>query len=260
MARPETPVPSAHEEIAGMTSRLAGKLRRMVDEQEAPEANGGLPDTWQLVRVATLLRESPINGTSPPGSDPPPGVPALRLNALADPGLDYRAIRYIKIDEATADQLAIMEGDFFVARGNGSLSLVGRGTLASAPPVRTVFPDTMIRLRFHDRELARWVATIWPARPVRLQIEQIAKTTAGIWKISQPDVMSVSVPLPPRAERDEIVRCVNALSALADMVERRRDAASSRCADATRSILATAFRGALVPGPSPTEGFRAMKP
>ena len=116
--------------------------------------------------------------------------------------------------------------------------------------MRTVFPDTMIRLRFHDRAGALGRDDL--ASPSLPPSNGAAREDYGRHLEDLPARCNVRLTtLPPRAERDEIVRCVNALSALADMVERRRDAASSRCADATWSILATAFRGALVPGPSP---------
>src|SRR5437867_46779 len=88
------------------------------------------------------------NGISVKGSNNPPGVPALKLNAMTERGFLYGAMRYIPISKATEKDLKIVEGDFFVARGNGSLALVGRGTRAQEPPFEVVFPDTMIRLRF----------------------------------------------------------------------------------------------------------------
>ena len=115
-------------------------------------------------------------------------------------------------------------------------------------PFQVVFPDTMIRLRFVPQVVqSKWIPTIWASRLVRGQIERMAKTTAGIWKVSQPDIASIIVPFPPLQEQTEIVRRVDALFALADKIEARVKSATARVEKVTQAILAKAFRGELVP-------------
>jgi type I restriction enzyme S subunit len=209
---------------------------------------GEVPQSWSTIRIDDLLAKPLCNGTPPPGTEAPPGVASLKLNAMTDRGFDYNLVRYIKIADDVAEDLAIREGDFFVSRGNGSLSLVGRGSLAQRPPRRTVYPDTMIRVRLAPEVAGtRWVPAIWPSRTIRDQIEAKAKTTAGIWRISQTDLASVIVPLPPLTEQHEIVRRVEALFALADKIEAHVQAATARVEKITQALLAKAFRGELVP-------------
>lgn len=50
-----------------------------------------------------------------------------------------------------------------------------------------------------------WFQAIWPGRLVRQQIEARVKTTAGIYKIAQPQLASVTVPFPLLAEQHRIV-------------------------------------------------------
>ena len=61
------------------------------------------------------------------------------------------------------------------------------------------------------------------------------------------DIKRFPVPLPPTAERHEIVRRVEALFRLADAIEKRVAAATARAEKLTQAILAKAFRGELVP-------------
>ena len=66
-------------------------------------------------------------------------------------------------------------------------------------------------------------------------------------KLTQEAMNRIPVPLPPLAEQYEIVRRVEALFKLADMIERRVAATTSRVAKLTQTILVKAFRGELVP-------------
>jgi type I restriction enzyme, S subunit len=226
-----------------LKTAVAGDLTR------AGSNTPGLPAGWCLRSLAELSDEKPCNGISVKGSDSPPGVAALRLDAITASGFDFMARRFIPISAEKAEKLAIREGDFFVSRANGSLQLVGRGVLASKPPCQTVFPDTMIRYRLgRSVALNRWVAMVWASGWVRRQIEVKAKTTAGIYKISQTDIAEITFPVPPT--EDEMLRAVDAVAKQSaawrelsqDALRRQREATALR-----QSILKAAFSGQLVP-------------
>jgi type I restriction enzyme S subunit len=207
-----------------------------------------LPEGWCWATVEQLLQEPPCNGISIKGSDRPPGFPALKLSAMSDFGFDYDDRRYIPISNDTAESLAIQKGDFFVSRGNGSLHLVGRGTLAQTPPECIVFPDTIIRLRFINISLLRYfIACIWSSSFVRKQIETKARTTAGIYKISQADVKSFILPLPPLSEQEQIVAEVEAQLSNIAQLEATIEADLRKAERDRQSILQEAFAGRLVP-------------
>jgi type I restriction enzyme S subunit len=204
-----------------------------------------LPQDWCWASVDQLVTEELCNGISVKGSDSPPGVPALKLNAMSDRGFDYSAVRYIPIDGETVNANLVHEGDFYVSRGNGSLHLLARGTLAQTPPFTVVFPDTMIRLRLSAG--ARWLPTIWPSRLVRSQIERMAKTTAGIHKVSQSDLASLAAPLPPVDEQAAIVEAVNEKLSQIDALEAEVERGLRRAGRLRQAILKAAFEGKLVP-------------
>jgi type I restriction enzyme S subunit len=208
-----------------------------------------LPEGWVWANVTQLLRESMINGLSIKGSSTPPGVAALKLSAMTDHGFDYRLVRFLPIQRSDATDIFVEQGDFFISRGNGSLALVGRGTLAQVPNIEVIFPDTMMRLRLHS--LARdpyWLPTIWPSRWIRRQIERRVKTTAGIYKIAQPQVASIIIPLPPIAEQRRIVAEVERRLSMADEMEAQADASLRRAERLRQAILKRAFEGRLTMG------------
>ena len=217
--------------------------RPRYQEAVAPDPNlPSLPAGWTWASVDQLLSEPLCNGVSIKGSDEPPGVRALRLSAMSNTGFDYSDIRYLPLDDSDIDDLFIREGDFFMSRGNGSLHLVGRGTSAQKPPEPTIFPDTMIRLRLANPVLTSgWLRTIWPSRVVRAQIETRVKTTAGIYKIAQPQVESIAVPLPPFAEQMRIVAEVERRLSVVEELEATVAANLQRATRLRQSVLQAAF-------------------
>ncbi len=207
-----------------------------------------LPRGWTWASVDQLIVEPVKNGLSIKGSDEPPGIPALRLDAMSESGFDFSKIRYLPRKEAQVADLWILPRDFFVSRGNGSLRLVGRGTLAATSSARAIFPDTMIRLRFaNDGALTEFISRIWASRFLRKQIEGAAKTTAGIYKISQANLVQFALPLPPLAEQEEIVRQVEHRLALADRLTHSLETALARVRLWRQSVLQAAFAGRLAP-------------
>lgn len=219
-------------------------------EPTPPDTTGlpGLPKGWCWASVEQLLVESTCNGISIKGSDSPPGIPALRLNAMTQNGFDYEERRYIPISDELASELAVRRGDMFVSRGNGSLHLVGRSVIAQEPPGIIVFPDTMIRLRLCDLgSLRELVNLVWASRLIRGQIEKKARTTAGIYKISQSDVEQFMIPVPPLFEQQQIVALIAALLSNCNLSEVAVDHSLRRASRLRQSILKQAFEGKLVP-------------
>jgi type I restriction enzyme S subunit len=110
----------------------------------------------------------------------------------------------------------------------------------------TVFPDTAIRYPIVDEpRLRAWARFAWSAPQSRKRMLALAKSTAGILKISQGDIAAVALPLPPLAEIDEIVARVERLTAEAEAGADDLAAMKSMPSTLRQSILAAAFRGEL---------------
>ena len=214
------------------------------DNANLPE----LPDGWCWANISQLLIEPTCNGLSIKGNDSPPGMPALKLNAFLEEGFDYSLVRYLPVEQGRVERLLIRENDFFVSRGNGSKRLVGRGTLAQTPPFSVIFPDTMIRIRFSQYILStRWVPHIWESIFIRDQLEGMAKTSAGIWKISQAQLESIVVPLPPLEEQDKMSSVVEEMMSRTKPCSDGIEKSLLRSARLRQAILKNAFEGKLVP-------------
>ena len=224
------------------------KFRNRYNEPGAPNANElmELPEGWIWTSIDQLCPDDTGNGISVAGSLDPPGVPALRLDAITDNGFDYSKRRYIDISAEKAKAMAVREGHLYVSRANGSKVLMGRAILAKEPPELIVYPDTIIRFGIIENH-AVWLNAIWPSFVVRNYLEDRAKTSAGIWKIAQSDIKPMPIPLPPADEQAEIVSRIEEALSRADAAEATLDAQTRAARALKQSILKAAFSGHLVP-------------
>ena len=204
-----------------------------------------LPDGWCWATLDQLLVRPLANGRSVRTAAQ--GFPVLRLTALKGDRID---LKERKVGEWTAEQAEsyrVERGDFLVSRGNGSINLVGRGGLVDSEPDPVAYPDTLIRVRVNTEGYEpRLFAIVWNSLTVRSQVERKAKTTAGIHKVNQHDLVSCVIPLPPKAEQSRLLEEIEKQFSIASDVEHAVPGALSHCGGLRRSILAWAFAGKLV--------------
>ena len=209
------------------------------------------PDGWTWITVSQAMRERIVNGLSIKESATPTSVRALKLSAMSDQGLDFNDFRWLPIELSKVEDIVIRESDFFVSRGNGSLELVGRGSPAQEPKQAVIFPDTMMRIRFSRvANVGPWFHALWTTRLVRAQIEKRVKTTAGIYKMAQPELASITVPLPPLAEQARIVAEVDRHLSIIHEVEAEVGANLQRAQALRQATLAKAFSSKSIAGVS----------
>ena len=188
------------------------------------------------------------NGLSVRGSDIPPGVRALRLSALRGAEVNLDDVRYLPIGPEKASRFLLSEGDILISRGNGTRAYVGIGSRVPEVAEDTIFPDTAFRIRLAPtRAISRWFVSIWNSPQVREQIENAAKTTAGIWKVAQSDLARIELLLPTMEEQAEIVRRIESAFGWLDRMAADHAAAARLLPKLDAAILAKAFQGKLVP-------------
>jgi type I restriction enzyme, S subunit len=227
------------------------------DTSDLPE----LPEGWSWAALPALCVAAQRNGISIKGTPSPPGVMALRLNALTDHGLNFGAVRYIPLAAERLPNYLVKEHDFLVSRANGSEELVGRAVYVANIVQETVFPDTIIRYPLYPSEvLGRWIELAWKSPITRRQIGLKSKTTAGILKISQDDIAQIAIPIPPEVEMRAAIDAIhlnaeNSIEGVGFITSSVRDAKALR-----QSILKAAFEGHLVeqdPSDEPAERLLA---
>ena len=217
-------------------------------EPVEPDTSGfpGLPEGWCWTTVDQLAVQMQ-NGRSV--RTRAGGFPVLRLSAITGGVLDDRDVKEGDWEPDDAEPFRVRPGDFFVSRGNGSLDLVGRASFADDGVSEVAFPDTMIRVTFACRRLVRtrFVATIWNSQIVRRQITACARTSAGIYKVSQLDLRRILLPISPVHEQDLIAGSYQSFESARSHFAGRFAISHDRATTLRQSILKRAFEGRLAP-------------
>lgn len=203
-----------------------------------------MPEGWTIASLEELLSAPLSHGRSVP--DATTGAPVLRLTAIKGGKLNLSERKIGAWSFAEAEPFLVREGDFLVSRGNGSLRLVGRGALVDTPPDKVAFPDTLIRVCVSGLYSRRLLSRLWNSGYIRSQIENRAKTTAGIYKINQADLRAILIPVPPEAEQSRLLEALDEVLSIVDDTERSVGSQITRCARLRQSILKAAFEGQLV--------------
>ncbi|MBN8283781.1 hypothetical protein [Zoogloea sp.] len=205
-----------------------------------------LPEGWVWASVDQLSPGDLANGRSVPTADN--GAKVLRLTAVRDGQIDLKEFKCGAWTDKDARPFALSKGDLLVVRGNGSLSLLGRMGLVPAVTEPIAYPDTLIRLRVLESIVTPgWISTLWDSALVRLHLERRARTSAGIYKISQPDIVSVAIPVPPISEQMTALRVLDLVRQEALSSAIAIDHALHQSTAQRQNILRAAFSGQLVP-------------
>ena len=202
-----------------------------------------IPASWCWATVDQLLTEALANGRSVKSAEK--GFPVLRLTAFRNGEIEQHECKIGAWTEDDARQFLIREGDILVARGNGSLKLVGIGGLVRSLEAPVAYPDTMIRMRvsrYVDRE---FLCFVWNSRIVRRQIEARARTTAGIFKVNQQDLQTILIPIPPHEEQTAISAAIRDRFEAIDYALERLGQQVAKAETLRQSILKRAFHGQL---------------
>ena len=217
-------------------------------EPVEPDTSGlpELPEGWVWASVDQLSPDDLANGRSVPSAED--GAKVLRLTAVRGGTIDLTAYKYGAWTDDEARPYAVTQGDLLIVRGNGSLALVGRAGLVPEINEQVAYPDTLIRLRVVQKlVMPSWLSAIWNSVRTRTHIESRARTSAGIYKISQPDITSVLVPVPPVDEQIEILRLLDSLIQKTASTESNVIYAFKQSTAQRQNILLAAFAGQLVP-------------
>lgn len=140
-------------------------------------------------------------------------VLCLSLNAIRRGQLDSSQGKPVPLTRDEASNYLVSRGDVFVVRGNGSRKLVGQAGRMRDDAVGLIFPDLFIRLTLDSTRIdPDYFVLAWNAPGNRSVIEDTARTTSGIWKISQRDIARTVLAVPPLPAQRDLVRRLERIS------------------------------------------------
>jgi type I restriction enzyme, S subunit len=140
---------------------------------------------WPVTRFLELLALPLRNGLSPSHSGSF-AAEVLTLSAITGSFFDPEARKSSTFESRPGPDQSVRDEDFLICRGNGNLHLVGKGDFPSRRMPDVTFPDTMIAARpSRERIEPLFLEHLWNSTAVRSQIESLARTTNGTFKVNQ---------------------------------------------------------------------------
>jgi type I restriction enzyme, S subunit len=237
---------------AACSGRITGDWRQRNSNSEVTSRKSnsgsdpdGLPSTWFNKPLEELCdpRRAISYGVLKPGEYVEGGIPLLRIVDIVE-GI-ATAENAHRISQQLSDQYrrTLLRGDEVVVSLVGTIGRIGYvpANLSGANLHRNlglVAPGVTIASRYLFHAMC--------SPSIQAQIEDVT-SGANQALLNLADLRQLTIPLPPVAEQEEIVRRVEALFGPADAIEDRVAAATARAEKLTQAILAKAFRGELVP-------------
>ncbi|MCB1826103.1 MAG: restriction endonuclease subunit S [Gammaproteobacteria bacterium] len=228
---PLPPLPEQKRIAAILTERLAAVEPARKASEARLEAARALPAAylrevfeseeargWHKTRLGELIISSLRTGISKPEKFDS-GKKCLTLSAVRNGSLLLDQVKSVDVTDSEAARNGLKAGVFYVVRGNGNRSLVGRGGIAPKQCDGVIFPDLLFEVNPNPNilliEFLRWA---WDSQSVRSQIEEKAKTAAGIYKINQQNLASIALPIPPLLIQKQVATVLsNKISKVADV-------------------------------------------
>ena len=215
------PLPESLAEQRRVAARLSSLAQKLQDanrlRQDAINATvaldarfiGSLINTerWSALSMEEIIGSKRLqNGRSLKAAASSSSIRCLTLASIRNGRVDIRDTKAIPMTKSEAEPFLVRTDDVFVVRGNGSKDLVGRAGIVHEAAENVIFPDLLIRVPLDRRRIIpRFFLYAWNSPHVRAQLEDLAKTTSGIWKVNHGHIRSISVPTPPLSEQEQLV-------------------------------------------------------
>jgi type I restriction enzyme S subunit len=151
----------------------------------------------------------------------------------------------VEVQDAEAAPFELRNDDIFIVRYNGDINRVAKAAIyKSSEPSVSIFPDKLMRLRPKPlKMLPDFLVYALGSRGVRLQIEQLCKTTAGNIGISGGNAKSFQIPVPPLQDQHRIVEELDAMQLKVDALKKLQTGTATELGALLPSILDCAFKG-----------------
>jgi len=173
-------------------------------------------------------------------------MPYMRVGNVYSNMILLNEIKYIGVTENEKKRTLLEKGDLLIVEGNGSATQIGRVARWNGEIENCVHQNHLIKFRCNKDNESKFVLFFLLSINGRRQIEEISKSTSGLFTLNISKVSNLQIDCPELIEQTEIVRQVEFLYAKADKLETQYKALKEKIEDLPQAILAKAFRGELV--------------
>lgn len=220
-------------------------LKRFRQSALAAATSRGLTDgaNWKSTTIDSLCESSFYGPRFSKTDYTIDGIPTIRTTDMTDDGkiVISDSTPRISVPDEKIEQFKVRKGDLLITR-TGSI-----GVMAVFDDDYLALPSAyLIRFRFNHTVEVKFLYYFLTS-PKGQELMGLGVTTVAQPNINAKTIRAIAIDLPSIEEQKEIVRRVESLFALADVVEKQYLAAKRRLDRLTQSLLAKAFRGELVP-------------
>lgn len=228
---------------AVLAAAAAGELTR-----EWREERGKSLDAWSARTVGDVVTDIEaglnVKCEERPPADNERGL--VKISAVTWGSYDEDESKTLKPDQQVLERNRIRPGDFLISRAN-TIELVGSCVIVHKARRALYLSDKVLRLVMPE-EWKRWLLMCLRSENGRRQIEGLSSgNQLSMRNLSQKNLLSIVISLPPRDELDQIESYSNSLFDLADQLEAKLSAARMLVERLTPALMAKAFRGELLP-------------
>jgi len=188
-----------------------------------------VPAGWCWVRMGAV-GETNIGLTYSPSDVGHIGIPVLRSSNVQKGQIDLSDL--VRVDISVKDSALVQEGDLLICARNGSKALVGKAARISNLTEPMAFGAFMAIFR---SQLNPYLLRFISSPLFRKVIDDVNTTTIN--QITQNNLRTTLLPLPPLAEQHRIVAKVDELMALCDCLETRQTDADSAHTQLVQALL-----------------------
>ena len=212
-----------------------------------------LPEGWVWARLGSLSAQ--INYGVSNSAERNGSHKLLRITDIDQQKVDWNSVPYTTVDEATAINCKVSDGDILFARIGAT---VGKTYLATGTPRNTVYASYLIRVQALLCD-AHYLINFFDAP---YYWEEIGSNAVGSGRpnVNGTVLSSLFVPVPPLPEQRRIVDALDKYLALVDEIERDRADLDGLFAQLKSKVLDLAVRGELTerdPGDEPASELLA---
>jgi len=172
--------------------------------------------------------------------------PYLRVANVYANKLLLDEIKLIGATNKEIERTQLKKGDLLIVEGNGSPTQIGRVAQWNEEIEECLHQNHLIKFRANNLSDAKYVLFFLLSPIGRSQIENISKSTSGLYTLSISKISNLIINIPTLEEQQEVVAQVKELFALADKIESQYQSLKTKIDKLPQAILNKAFKGDLV--------------